>query len=168
MIELKRLHPDALSGALAKAERYRLLNEAREAESICRDILAVTPDHAEARKTLILALTDQFPHRLGAVWNEARALAEALPDPHARAYFRGILHERRAKTHLKLHRVGAFRAAHDDFRIAMEAFQEAAASAPADDDSALLRWNTCARILNENPSIAAAAATDEPEPWLLE
>ncbi|HEX5045155.1 MAG TPA: hypothetical protein VFV75_19830 [Candidatus Polarisedimenticolaceae bacterium] len=167
MFELKRLHPDAVSGAVAKAERYRLLNEAREAESICRDVLAVVPDHAEARKTLILALTDQFLHRLGAVWNEARALADALPDAYSRAYFRGILHERRAKTHLKLHRVGALRAAHEDFRTAMEAFHEAEAAAPADDDAALLRWNTCARILNENPSLAAAEA-DEPEPSMLE
>ena len=167
MIELKRLHPDALSRALAKAERYRFLHEAREAESICRDILAVEPDHVEAMETLILALTDQFPHRLGAVWNEARSLADALPDAYVRAYFRGILHERRAKTHLKLHRAGAFRAAHDDFRAAMEAFEEAAASAPAGDDSALLRWNTCARILNENPSMTAASA-DEPEPTMLE
>ena len=167
MNELKRLHPDAVSRALAKAERYRFLNEAREAESICRDILVVVPDHVEAKETLILALTDQFLHRLGAVWNEARTLTEGLPDAHTRAYFRGILHERRAKTHLKLHRVGALRAAHDDFRTAMEAFEEAEASAPAGDDSALLRWNTCARILNENPSLAEAPA-DEPEPWMLE
>jgi hypothetical protein len=167
MFDLKRLHPDAVPAALAKAERYRFLNEAREAESICRDILAVTPGHVDASKTLILALTDQFIHRLGTVWSEARALADALPDAYSRAYFRGILHERRAKTHVKLHRVGALRAAHEDFRTAMEAFQEAEGLAPAGDDAALLRWNTCARILNENPSLATAAA-DEPEPSLLE
>jgi hypothetical protein len=42
MFDLKPLHPDAVP-ALAKAERYRLLNEPSEAESICLDILAVDP-----------------------------------------------------------------------------------------------------------------------------
>ena len=55
---------DALAGsgarALAKAERYRLLNEPGEAESICLDVLEVEPDNQEALVTLLLALTDQF------------------------------------------------------------------------------------------------------------
>ena len=55
MFELKPLSPDAVAGALAKAERYRLLNEAAEAESICLDVLAIDPanqaalDHADSR-----------------------------------------------------------------------------------------------------------------------
>ena len=43
MPELKQLHKDAIPAALEKAERYRLLNEPGEAESICLDILAVDP-----------------------------------------------------------------------------------------------------------------------------
>ena len=38
--ELKTLSPEAVPRALAKAERYRLLNEPAEAESICLDVLA--------------------------------------------------------------------------------------------------------------------------------
>ena len=41
MRELKPLSRDAVDAALAKAERYRFLNEPGEAESICLDILAV-------------------------------------------------------------------------------------------------------------------------------
>ena len=41
MFALKPISRDSLDGALAKAERYRLLNEPTEAESICRDILEV-------------------------------------------------------------------------------------------------------------------------------
>ena len=40
MFELKTLSLDAVPRALLKAERYRLLNEPGEAESICLDVLA--------------------------------------------------------------------------------------------------------------------------------
>ena len=156
MHELKRLHKDALPAAMTKAERYRLLGEAREAESICRDILAVDPAHAEAKILLILTLSDQFIHRLGETWTEATTLTGTLTDAYARAYYDGILHERRAKAHLKSGRAGARRGAYDDFRHAMTLFEEAAAKAPAGDDGALLRWNTCARILNSHPQFKAA------------
>ena len=43
MFTLKPISRDSVDGSLAKAERYRLLNEPHEAESICRDILAVDP-----------------------------------------------------------------------------------------------------------------------------
>ena len=39
MPELKPISKEAIPSALAKAERYRLLNEPRLAESICRDVL---------------------------------------------------------------------------------------------------------------------------------
>ena len=56
--EFKTLSPEAVPRALAKAERYRLLNEPGEAESICRDALAIEPDNQEALATLLLALTE--------------------------------------------------------------------------------------------------------------
>ena len=58
--EVKRLHAGAIPGALEKAEHYRLLNEAREAESICLDILDIDPENQKALVTMLLALTDQF------------------------------------------------------------------------------------------------------------
>ena len=60
MSEFKKLHKDAIPAALEKAERYRLLNEPGEAESICLDILAVDPENQQAVITLLLALTDRF------------------------------------------------------------------------------------------------------------
>src|SRR6266478_2457573 len=60
MSELKRLHKDAIPAALEKAERYRLLNEPGEAESICLDILHVDAENQQAIVTLLLALTDRF------------------------------------------------------------------------------------------------------------
>src|SRR4051812_37991136 len=60
MFDLKPLNPLAISRALQRADRYRLLNEPEEAESICLDILLVAHDHPEALITLLLALSDQF------------------------------------------------------------------------------------------------------------
>ena len=162
MFDLKRLHGNAVAAALGMAERYRLLNEAREAESIARDVLAVDADNEAARVILILALTDQFPHRLAETWTEAGALVGALRDPYARSYYRGILHERRAKAALKSGRLGARAGVYDDLRRAMEHFEKAAASAPAGDDAAILRWNTCARALNADPSLQPADEDNPP------
>ena len=48
MSELKSLSREAIPAALEKAERYRLLNEPFESESICLDILAIDPQHQQA------------------------------------------------------------------------------------------------------------------------
>src|SRR5271155_2948616 len=96
MFALKPISRDSVAGALAKAERYRLLNEPTEAESICRDILEIAPANREARISLILALTDEIAHDDRAF---ASAVAEAatLESPYDRAYYSGIAWERRAK-----------------------------------------------------------------------
>ena len=60
MFTLKPLSAAAIPSALAKAERYRLLNEPGEAESICLDILQIEPSNQEALVSLVLALSDQF------------------------------------------------------------------------------------------------------------
>jgi muramidase (phage lysozyme) len=72
MFDLKPLSPQAIPGALAKAERYRLLNESWEAESICLDILQIEPDHQDAIVTLLLALTDQFRDGVPNIASRAR------------------------------------------------------------------------------------------------
>ena len=56
----KLLSPEAVPRALAKAERYRLLNQPGEAESICLDALEVEPNNQEAIAMLVLAITEQF------------------------------------------------------------------------------------------------------------
>src|SRR5258708_32699526 len=98
MYRLKPLSKDAVPAALAKAERYRLLNEPGEAESICLDVLQVDPDHQEALVMLILALTDQFPQESHSTRNApARAvdLVSRLSDEYDRHYYSGIIRERR-------------------------------------------------------------------------
>ena len=48
MLELKPLSRESIARALEKAERYRLLNEPVDAESICLDVLRVDPANQQA------------------------------------------------------------------------------------------------------------------------
>jgi hypothetical protein len=145
--ELKKLSKDALDAASKKAQHYRLLNEPREAESICRDILAVQPAHHEALITLVLALTDQFGTETAQKAAEAQKLLEQLPQEYERMYYSGLVCERRATAYLESQTPGSGGWAFDWFRRAMDLYESAEAMRPAGNDDALLRWNTCARII---------------------
>src|SRR5262249_20871304 len=104
--ELKTLSPEAVPRALAKAGRYRLLEEPGEAESICLDALQIEPDNHDAIVMLLLALTDQFGEDLPSVVTRAFQVAEQLNDPYERAYYTGIIWERRAKAQLRRSTIG--------------------------------------------------------------
>src|ERR1039458_3092375 len=99
MFTLKPLSKDAVPAAIARAERYRLLNEPWQAESICRDVLAVEPDHQAAMVLLILALTDQFDCGINA--KDAMDVVAGLKGEYERAYYSGIVDERRAMALLR-------------------------------------------------------------------
>jgi len=157
MFELKRLSPDAVPAALEKAHRYRLLNEPSDAESICRDVLAVDPENQEALVTLTLALSDQLEDRMGAAYDQARATLARLADDYRRHYYSGILCERRAKAQRRRGASRTDHAVHDWFRQAMEHYERAAAVRPPANDDSLLRWNACARVLNAHPELAPEA-----------
>ena len=150
MPELKRLHKDAIPAALEKAERYRLLNEPGEAESICLDILSVDPENQQAIITLLLALTDRFTKGYGVSDTQIKELLARVRDDYERAYYSGIFAERRAKAKLAQHTPGCRFQAHDLFREAMDWFDKAEGTRPSGNDDALLRWNTCARIIERN------------------
>ncbi|MEX2272629.1 MAG: hypothetical protein WD690_14245 [Vicinamibacterales bacterium] len=161
MSELKRLSPSAIPAALAKAERYRLLNEPEQAESICEDVLAIEPSHAEATAMLILALTDQLgegPHDRGRALARAQALAATVASEYQRAYFRGLIAERRARALVARGGAGSRAAAAEWLREAMERFAEAEPLRPQEDESAILRWNACARLLERYPELAERPA----------
>ena len=155
MFELKTLSRDAIPRSLEKVERYRLLNEAAEAESICLDILAVEPDNQAALIMLLLARTDQFDRRLGVAVRQAEEVVPRLQGEYERAYYTGIIFERRAKAHLHHGGPGAEFAAYDCFRAAMQWYEKAEAICAPGNNDARLRWNTCARIMNDNPQLRA-------------
>ena len=145
-MELKKIAPDGIPHALEKAERYRLLNDPAQAESICRDILAVDADNQDALRTLILALTDQFgAHGAAHAAREAREHITQLADEYERAYYTGIVYERETRAYLERKNV-VRSAAYHGFRHAMEWYERAEAVRPADVD-AILRWNSCVRAV---------------------
>ena len=165
--ELKILSAEALPRALEKAERYRLLNEPGEAESICLDVLAVDEDNQDALVTLLLALTDQFDHDVRSTVSEAHRVIERIRDPYARAYYTGIVYERRAKAQLRHNTPGAGTRAYGSLREAMGWFEQAEALRPAGNDDAVLRWNACARLLMGDHHLAPPI-DEHTEPLLLE
>ena len=156
MSELKQLHKDAIPAALEKAERYRLLNEPGEAESICLDILRVDPDNQRAVITLLLALTDRFTKGYGVSDTQVKELIGRLRDEYERAYYSGIFAERRAKAKLAQNTPGCRFQAYELFREAMTWFEKAEEVRPHGNDDALLRWNTCARIIERNKLVPRA------------
>ena len=153
MFDLKRLSTAAIPGALAKAERYRLLNESEQAQSICEDVLAADPSNFDAVRMLILALTDCFQKQDGGV-SRAQELVARLPSEYERAYFGGLVAERRARALLAHGGQGRALPAGDLLRQAMQLFERAEAVKPADNDDALLRWNSCARLFARHPELA--------------
>jgi hypothetical protein len=153
MYTLKPLSKDAIPAALAKAERYRLLNEPTEAESICLDVLQVDAGNQPALVMLILALTDQFPHGSSSrAITRAGELAAELVDPYQQAYYAGIIRERRAKAALQRGQFGGSAVAAEWLRDAMSYFERAEAIRPPHNDDVLLRWNACARLLMDLPA----------------
>jgi tetratricopeptide (TPR) repeat protein len=156
MFELKPLSEAAVPDALDKAVRYRLLNEPVEAESICLDVLEVDPDNEKALITLLLALTDQFPARLGAAVKEALAIVPRLEDEYLRAYYEGIIWERRGGAVHDRGGPGSGYLAYDRLRRALDCYEKAIELKPGGNEDAILRWNTCVRVLGRDPELKPA------------
>jgi hypothetical protein len=149
--DLKLIAAESIAEAFAKAERYRLLNEPSLAESICLDILTIVPDHQQALISLLLARTDQFAS--GIAMARAHEVLARIQGDYERAYYAGIVRERLG--HARLHQGGPGSAAvaYHDLREAMEHYERAEALRPPGNDDAILRWNTCARLIMRNPEI---------------
>jgi hypothetical protein len=158
MFELKLLTHEGVPGALAKAERYRLLNQPWEAECIYRDVLSVDPDNQEATIGLVLALTDQFESGSAAIVPKAREALQGLQDEYSRAYYAGIICERRARVLLNGARPGSGAMAYDLLGEAKVWYERAESLRPPGNDDVLLRWNACARLLMGHPQAVAAPA----------
>ena len=154
MFKLKPISRDSIETALAQAERYRLLNEPPEAESICHDILAVDPANRDARVSLVLALTDE-------IHSDSAPFA-----PHHRGHPRARIPLRPRL--LLRNRMGAPRKGrlskpmdpvpanyiYDWIVKALQFFEEAEHLRPSGNDDAILRWNTCVRFLDAQSSYA--------------
>ncbi len=150
--ELKRLPRASVDAALSKAEHYRDLNQPEEAESICRDVLDLSPQHPEAWKLLGLALTDRFASGQVGLVEQALEAFERLPDLYERVYHLGVAWERAAKAHVERNEAHSAVTA---FEHALALFAQAEQLRP-DLPDPVLRWNRCVRLLSTHPSLRAA------------
>src|SRR5437660_6829 len=176
--------PDAPDGtwrmAQADVERVQEFRKCIEC-FLCQDVCHVLRDHrlfdefvgprhmiyAAVLEMLLLALTDQFDDDLLTAHDEAVQVAARLRDEYERAYYTGIIWERRAKARLRRASPAVFPHVYGWLREAMVWYERAESFRPAGNDDALLRWNACARLIMRDRRLAPAPE-DRAEPLLLE
>jgi hypothetical protein len=161
--DLKSISVQSIPEALAKVERYRLLNEPVLAESICLDILAIVPDHQQALISLLLARTDQFHSNVNA--KTAQEVLAQIRGDYEQAYYGGIIWERLGSARIRQGGSGAAASAYHALREAMDHYEKAMEFSSPGNDDAILRWNTCARMIMQNPDIGPAPET-EAQAWM--
>jgi hypothetical protein len=161
----KAISREGVPTALEKAQRYRLLNEPSAAESICLDVLAVDPGNQQAVVMQLLAITDQLGEELSSGVRRAREVLAQVRDDYRRCYYAGIICERYAKAQLHHGTPRAGEGAWESMREAMQWYEQAEGMRPPGNDESILRWNTCARILERHPEMGPAAV-EQYEPSL--
>jgi len=155
---LKPITREGIPAALQKAHRYRILNDPTAAESICLDVLAVEPGNAEALVMHVLTITDQFPHGHAGDLKRAEEAAGRIEDPYRGAYYRGVVCERWANGILNREAPRAGEMAYEWIEKALGFFERAESLRPAGNDEAILRWNTCVRLMQRDPHVRPPAA----------
>jgi hypothetical protein len=110
----------------------------------------------------LLALTDQFPHAAADAIRRAQELIPRLDNEYDRAYYAGIICERRANARLAGQASGSQAVAYDLYRQAMRWYEGAEELGPDGNEDALLRWNSCARQIMRHKLVPAADEAREP------
>ncbi len=158
---LKPLSAAAVARSIEKAERYRLINQPWAAESICLDVLATDPGNQRALHVLVLALTDQFTGESDGLARRAHEALAGVTSEYERAYYGGMILERRATAKLASGVPGAGFIAYEHVRKAMALYEQAERLKPAGNDDAILRWNSCVRLLERRPELRPAPVENE-------
>jgi hypothetical protein len=161
--ELKSISVQSIPEALAKVERYRLLNEPALAESICLDILSVVPDHQQALISLLLSRTDQFDLQVPA--KSAHEVLARIHGDYEQAYYAGIIWERLGHARIRQSGRGDGASAYHALHEAMTHYEQAMNFASPGNDDAILRWNTCARVIMQNPDVHPLPEEDRELAW---
>ena len=147
MYQIKPISKESIPTALEKAERYRLLNEPMLAESICLDILEADPENSKAFLTMLLAITEQFGNSSMNDMNRVKQLLTRFTDEYEFQYYSGLVCERLGKAKLVKRMPDGGVIAFEWLRDAMDHYEKAEALRSPGNDEAILRWNTCARLI---------------------
>ena len=105
------------------------------------------PDNQQGLVVLLLSLSDQFGQGGSAPLKSVQDLLARLQGEYEQAYYAGVILERWGKA--QLHSGALAHTAYDWLREAMRCYDKAEAIHPPDNLEAILRWNTCARIINQ-------------------
>ena len=154
--ELKSISEQSIPEALAKVERYRLLNEPP-----CRKHLPRRSGH-RARSPAGADFAAARAHRSIPLQRAAKAAQEVLAQikgDYEQAYYAGIIWERLGNARIRHGGTGAGASAYHALRDAMSHYETAMTFAPPGNDEAILRWNTCARMIMQNPDIQPSLRT---------
>ena len=147
-LKLHDIHIDAIGQALEKARQYRSLMEPEIAESICLDVLHVQPDNQDVLVIYILALLDQIPHPETQIEVKSiERIIDKLNSEYQRYYYSGLLHERMARYMITQTMSHSF--AYDYFYQALRCYYQAQKIIPAQNEEAILRWNSCIRTIEK-------------------
>ena len=150
MFDLKPLSKDAIPKAIDRAKQYRQLNQPWHAESICRDVLAVDPDHQQNLIILFLAITDQFSNeKHGKSMRDAEEIIDLLRDGYQKDYARGIVFERQAMAAIRRGGPRANYIAYYHILKALDNYEKSGKSHPDKNEESVLRYNTCVRMIKE-------------------
>lgn len=150
MHQLKPISKESVPEALEKVERYRLLNQPRLAQSICLDVLEVDPQNSKAIIYLLLSITDELSSSSSADLKQAQQLLSRLQNDYDKNYYAGIINERQGIAILNRNITGGHFAAYDWLKEAMMFYEKAEALRPPGNDDAILRWNTCVRLMQRH------------------
>jgi hypothetical protein len=156
---LKPISKEAIPRAIQKAERYRLINQSWAAESICRDVLEIEPANQQVLVMLVLALTDQLAGDHGNIMKLVHETLPRIADPYQRAYYTGIASERSGQALLQRGGMGSGAMAYDALRDAMGWYERAEGIRPPGNEDAILRWNTCARLISGSSELGPHTET---------
>ena len=151
--DIKPITREGVAAALQKAHRYRVLNDSTAAESICLDVLGLEPENVEAIVMHVLSITDQFGSGQAADLRRAGLALAPLLDPYRSAYYNGIICERWAKSMLQRKVPRAEERAYEWIEKALGWYEKAETMRPPGNDEAILRWNTCVRMLQRDPHL---------------
>ena len=165
MFQLKLLSKESIPKAVTRAKHYRLLNEPRQAESICEDILKIDPDHQLAILIMILAKTDRFGSERRALAAESKELCNRLTNKYEQQYYHGIIEERLGRAALKRATPRAKYIAYEHYRAALRFYEAAEKIRPTGNQDAVLRWNACVRGIQEF-KLEPAEDEDGVQPYL--
>ena len=82
-----------------------------------------------------------------------------------RAYYQGIIWERFGNARIRHGGTGAGASAYHALREAMDHYERAMNFAIPGNDDAILRWNTCARVIMQNPDVRPVPESEAAEAW---